>query len=341
MQISALREDVDTRLLAFAWNEWAQIGVLADASRESPWATDPEALLLFTLQVGRSDARLFDETLDWLARNLGLVSIQRFRNHYASERDEQLGEAAVGWLARQVPAHLRPRTANRVGEPERLFYRGGVPARPDPAFLEHGLLKPTTEPSRKSQQPDLTKPINFAFRLRRGFGVGSRAEAMRFLLTASRVSGIGSRPLFTTLAVSDAAGFVKRNVQDTLNSLAAVGWIEHVVRGNEHLYGIDPERWRPIVWRDDSPLPAYRDWTHALRAFRELHRWLNESGVGDLSPYMRASEARTRVGELAPLLGYAGIPATERSSAEGSDYWVVFVDWVQRILAALEAGNPW
>jgi hypothetical protein len=341
MRISALRQEVADRLRAFAWNEWAQVGILADVHRESPWATDPEALVLFTLQVGRSDARLFDETLDWLARNAGLISIQRFRNHYASDRDEQIGEAAVAWLAQQVPAHLRARRAKRVGEPERLFYGGRVPARPDPTFLEYGFLKQTTKPSRKSQSPDLTKPINFAFRLRRGFGVGSRAEVMRFLLTATRFSRVGSRPLFTTLAVADAAGFVKRNVQDTLNSLAAAGWIEHIIRRNEHLYGLDPDRWRAVVWRDDVPLPVYRDWTHALQAFAELHRWLHDPNGDHLSPYMRASEARRRVAEIAPSLGYAGIPATERRSAEGAEYWDVFVDWVRQILAALEVGSSW
>jgi hypothetical protein len=30
-------------------------------------AADPEALLLFTFEVGRNDPRLFDEVLDWLA----------------------------------------------------------------------------------------------------------------------------------------------------------------------------------------------------------------------------------------------------------------------------------
>lgn len=341
MQISALRQEVADRLLAFAWNEWAQVGVLADVHRESSWATDPEALLLFTLQVGRSDARLFDETLDWLARNAGLIGIQRFRNHYASARDEQLGEATVAWLARQVPAHLQARKAKRVSEPEKLFYDARAPTRPDPAFLEHGFLKQTTERSRKSQGPELTKPVNFAFRLRRGFGVGSRAEVMRFLLTATRRSGVGSRPIFTTLAVAYAAGFVKRNVQDTLNSLAAAGWIEHVIRGSEHLYGIDADRWRPVVWRADLQLPAYRDWTHALQAFSQLHRWLNEPRAEDLSPYMRASEARRLFTEISPSLGYAGIPMTQRASAEGADYWEAFVEWVQQILAALEGGMAW
>ena len=164
---------------------------------------------------------------------------------------------------------------------------------------------------------------------------------MRFLLTATKQSRVASRPLFTTLAVADAAGFAKRNIQDTLNSLAAAGWIEHVIRGSEHVFGIESDQWRHVVWRNDLPLPAYRDWTHTLQAFSELHRWLNESGVDDLSPYMRASEARKLLARIAPSLGYAGIPVTERVSAEGAEYWNVFVDWVQQILAAFEAGAAW
>ena len=73
MPISELRKRVDNELLDFVWNEWAQMGVFADPKVESPWAADPEALLLLTLEAGRSDARVFDETLDWLAVNAGLI----------------------------------------------------------------------------------------------------------------------------------------------------------------------------------------------------------------------------------------------------------------------------
>jgi len=43
---------------------------------------------------------------------------------------------------------------------------------PDEAFLSVGLLKPDTEPSRKSLQPDLDAPINFAFRMRTSSDLG-------------------------------------------------------------------------------------------------------------------------------------------------------------------------
>jgi len=67
MRISDLRERVRIDLLEFAWSQWAQIGLAGEVTRTDGWAMDPEALLLFTLEIARRDPRLFDEVLDWLA----------------------------------------------------------------------------------------------------------------------------------------------------------------------------------------------------------------------------------------------------------------------------------
>jgi hypothetical protein len=341
MQISTLRGNVSDRLAAFAWDEWAQMGVLATPRRESPWAADPEALLLFTLEVGRSDPRLFDEVLDWLARNAALISLQRFRNHYSGPVDERLGEAALAWITDHgASTRVQPRRVEKAEAHASLFYRGRKPSTPDPSFLAYGFLKARTGRSAKSEPPDTTKPINFAFRLRNGFGVGSRAEIMRFLLTASAHSQFGSRPLFTTLAIAEAAGYAKRNVHEALNALVVAGWIELVIRGNERVYGVDRERWHNALWIEGRPYPSYRDWTHALQGVTELHRWLHDPASETLTPYMRASEARRLMAQVEPSFAYAGIPLSQRQ-AEGAAYWDVFVDAVEQILGALESGLPW
>jgi hypothetical protein len=80
MQLSETREAVGLGLLDFAWRQWAQIGVSAGAGGDDGWAVDPEALVLFTIGVGRGDPRLFDEMLDWIALNHRLLSLQRLRN---------------------------------------------------------------------------------------------------------------------------------------------------------------------------------------------------------------------------------------------------------------------
>jgi hypothetical protein len=76
MSISELRDDVQKALVDFLWDEWAQMGVSANTSRRDTWATDPEALLLLTFEVGRGEPRLFDEVLDWMLVNERLLSIQ-------------------------------------------------------------------------------------------------------------------------------------------------------------------------------------------------------------------------------------------------------------------------
>lgn len=98
MQISALRARLNSALLEFAWDEWAQMGVLT--TREHRWAQDPEALLLLTLEVARDDPRLFDEVLDWLVRNEPLISLRRIRRavrwtrgRAVSRRGARMGKA--------------------------------------------------------------------------------------------------------------------------------------------------------------------------------------------------------------------------------------------------------
>src|ERR1700722_11301008 len=80
MQISEIRDKVRQGLLDFAWRQWAQIGVSATAQGADQWAVDPEALILFTIGIGRRDPRLFDEMLDWMAFNHELLSMQRLQN---------------------------------------------------------------------------------------------------------------------------------------------------------------------------------------------------------------------------------------------------------------------
>ena len=340
MTVSELRQHVSNALLEFAWDEWTQMGVLAAAHRRSKWSADPEAHLLFALQIGRDEPRLFEEILDWWASNTRLISIQRFRNIFASRDDQRLGEAALAWVTR---TGSRTRVAPRAPDgaqraPEPLFYRQRPPSNPDQAFLEFGFAKPKTRRSHKSRTPDPKAPINFAFLLRQGLGVGSRAEIIRFLTTANAPSAFESRPLFTTLSIADAAGFAKRNVQDTLATLVEIGWIHQIVRGNEYLYEVDVERWRRFLGLDE--FPRQRDWVDALHAFRALHRWLHEAELANYTPYMLSSEARRLMRGIEPSLGFAGI-AVSAEDAPGERYWEAFVRKVDQMLASLAAGLAW
>lgn len=256
MQISTLRSEIIKGLRDFAWDQWAQMGVLASGWRRDRWAADPEALLLFTLEVGRDDARLFDEVLDWLVVNERQVSVTRLRNLCRDDVDRGLLEASLGWVARRRP---RPRLPQQraVGclasaDPQALFREAQTTVcHPDEAFLVHGWLKSQTEPSHKSQPPDLMAPINFAFRLRHILGVGARAEVLRVLLTINA-------PSVTAQVVTESAGYTKRNVHEALTWLRMGAVIDSVTVSNEQRYRAPRGRWATILGLAADDLPRHR-----------------------------------------------------------------------------------
>ena len=216
MQIATFRNTVRGELTSFAWDQWAQLGVFAPTNRSDRWAADPEALLLFTLEIGRDEPRLFDEVLDWLLTNQSLISVQRLRNLCVDAEDRDLVEGALGWVARWQPRARFARGTSRADErePQPLFRTVARQVQnPDPAFLAVGLLKPDTEPSRKSRPPDPLAPIGFAFRMRLLFGLGSRAEVVRYLIASSATD-------HSVQGVAEAAGYAKRNISETLTALA-------------------------------------------------------------------------------------------------------------------------
>lgn len=320
-----------TRLLQFVWDEWAQMGVLAASQRHDAWAADPEALLLFTLEVGRHDARLFDEVSDWMVRDEGLMSVRRLRNLCRDETDRALVDAFLTSVGRWRP---RPRLAGHQpvsqldpsrGEP--FFRDASVPIlrTPDAGFLKHGWLKPEVAPSGKSRAPDLLAPINFAFRLREILGVGARAEVVRALLTLDS-------PRVSTQVVADSACFAKRNVQEALNSLHAAAVIHSVTVGNQQRYDIERDRWAQML--AVARLPGHRDWPQLLYALRTLVRWLGDGRLDRLSDYMLASEARSFADEIAPELGSAGV-RIDGDGQPGAAYWQTFSALVGATLDAL------
>ena len=331
MEISALRQRLASALLQFAWDEWAQMGVLAAPPRPRRWAQDPEALVLLTLEVAREDARLFDEVLDWLVRNEALISTRRWRTLCEDADDRRLSDAVIDWVMRQV----RPRSAAPIGtaedgEAEALFRTAGDEALPvlraDPVFLAHGLLRPPAQTSGKSLAPDTWAAINFAFRLRHLLGVGTRAEAVRYLLTADIES-------VTVADVAGPSGYAKRNIQEALASLAAAGTATVVSTGGEQRFAIDRSRWAFLLGLDTKELPVYRDWRNLLGALRQVLRWLSRPDLESLSDYLQASQAADLLDRVRPRLNQAGILLPARQGGERS--WADLEDTVDTALVWL------
>jgi hypothetical protein len=332
MQPSAISARLAAGLREFAWDEWGQMGVLAAPHRRSRWVQDPEALVVFTLDVGRDDPRLFDELLGWLLTNESLLSVRRLRAMVRGDEDARLLAGALGWLAQQRPrARLAPRPSPGVQErePERLFRTLTVPVRtPDPAFAAVGLLRPAVARS-DAVQPDLRAPINLALRLRELLGVGARAEVVRFLLTVAA-------PFADATAVARSAGFAKRNVHDALVSLHAAGVVSRWTVGNHQRYAIDRAVWARLLELEVEQLPTERAWPQLLAGLRALCRWLRDPALDDLSDYLRASRARDLLEHVRSDFAIAGVPVGGRP---GLAAWNDLEALVERLLLELSSGG--
>jgi hypothetical protein len=251
------------------------------------------------------------------------VSVHRLRNLTVDPTDRALAEAALGWSAtsrrRRRPA-LEPRALPARLDP--LFQAIPAPTENvDEVFAEHGLARTKLESSGKSQAPRLHDPISFAFRLRRLLGVGVRAEVIRALLTirAPRLSG---------KIITASAAFAQRNVREGLAQLVEAGVVDIVEISDDRYYSVRHADWASLLGMPAAPdLPFHYDWIPTYRALTRIVRWLQQPGLDDLSPYLRASQARTLVDTIAADLHYAGIPIAVYG-ALGVDFWDEFVEIV-------------
>lgn len=332
MSVETFRRELTAKLRDFAWDQWTQMGVSGAApTTQDHRAADPEALLLFTWEVGRHDPRLFDEVLDWLVCNEQLISVQRLRNLCLDSEDRALVDAALTWVARWRP-RARLASKPRAGETERaprpLFVGLSVPeGDPEPSFARVGLIRPELQPSGKSQSPDFTAAINVAFRLRRFLGIGARAEVARVLLTIDA-------PRMTASVVHASTGFTRPNVREALAQLQDAGVAESRGTGTESLYALRRDDWIHLLRLRDRQVPEHRDWIQTLGPLRLVLRWLYDDHAESLSEYMRASEARVLLTQVEPDLRFAGF-AVSGQTATGAEFWADFVRTVNDVAASL------
>ncbi|HEX9481820.1 MAG TPA: hypothetical protein VF927_06935 [Solirubrobacteraceae bacterium] len=332
MDLKRFSATLNARLLDFAWDEWAQMGVSGVPRRRSSWAEDPEALIIFTLQVARSDPRLFDELLDWMLLNERRLSIRRLRAVCVDDADRALLAATIGWLARRAPRARLKGTSKRgsADSLEPLFAGSVTLGEPDPDFKAAGLLRSYSEPSGKSGPPDLSLPINLAFRLRDILGVGIRSEVVRILLGThtDRV---------TTAALARSSVYAKRNVHDALSDLAAADVLSAVTISGEQRYSIDKPRWAALLGLEPRDLPVHYEWPALLGVLRTILRWCEDPDLLDASAYLLASSARMLLERLRPELAFAGVPTNLRARAE--DALPALEAVIEDILTPLEGAS--
>jgi len=299
-------------ILNFLWRQWSALGVLGEARTKDPWVLDPEPMLLFTLEIGRYEPRLFDEVIDWMVGNGRWIDMQRLRGILRGKGSITINlMGAVAELLMKEADERKWRNLNQFcisnasdmsGNTGPLFYeKRGKPypisKSPDPIFITYGFNRPKITIRRMTREVPITSYNSLRFLLRALFGLGSRAECLIYLLTHD-----GGHPS----EVSKSIGISVRGAQDALIELSRSGLILTRVKGRRKVeYWLSHERWWEFLSRgivSEIKKPIWIDWIALYSAFSKVWAVLNEIGNEGISDYMRSSKLRDSfeivVGEL-------------------------------------------
>jgi hypothetical protein len=330
--------------LNFLWRQWSALGLLGEARTEDPWTIDPEAMLLFTLEMGRYEPRLFDEVMDWLAVNGKWLDLQRLRGILQGKGDatRNLLGAAAAFLVRE---RRERRWQNLVCQSERredaastesLFYqKDGRPYplsdKPDPTFLSCGFNRPELTIRRLTREVPVTSHSTIRFLMRALFGLGSRAECLVYLLTHE-----GGHPA----EIARAIGLSVRGTQDALIDLSRSGLVLTRIKGKRKIeYWLSQERWWEFLSRGrvgEIERPIWIDWISLYGALSQIWAALDEMSEEGISDYMRSSRLRDSLESVGNEFSKSGldIPPIPGAEVRPEEYEKAFEAFIIHVFGA-------
>ncbi len=314
MSLNEFRTRLTEFLVHFLWRQWAQLGLASAAvERRDGWVIDPEALWLLSGTVARHDARLFDEILDWLAKNSAFINFPRLRS--LVRRFDFRSADVVGAMA-DVVTHSNSRLHWRVSLPgsehpaEALFLdMNGVPqpdfGQPDPAFLRFGFKRGRVELRGLSRRFNAVTPECALLRLRALFGTSARAEIVLYLLT---------HEMAHPSLVARETGFSQKNIQDTLVDMSASGIVQPVrLEGRSKAYFMNRDHRSLFLYVPEQP-PRWVTWPAMFKGLELLTNGVARMAATDMSALLQVSELRRLMSDIQPYFEMAGFTGPFSSS---------------------------
>ena len=343
MSQKSFREIFLDSILNFLWRQWSALGVLGEAQTKDPWVLDPEPMLLFTLEMGRYEPRLFDELLDWLSVNGSWMDIQRMRRIMRGKEEtvkrlmgaiatfltQETNERKWGNLAKlcktsgqETPYRGEPLFYNKDGTPQPIADKS------DPSFLSCGFNRSQVTIRRMSREVPITSQSTIRFLLRSLFGVGSRAECVLYLLTHD-----GGHPA----EVAKAVGISVRGTQDALIDLSRSGLVLTRIKGKRKIeYWLSQERWWEFLSKGsitEIKKPLWIDWIALYSALSQIWSVLNEVSREGISDYMRSSKLRDALEVVGSEFSRSGldIPSIPGKNLRPQEYEQAFEAFITRV----------
>jgi hypothetical protein len=289
------KNNLREQMLNMVWQQWCRLGVAGSARADSLNIIDPEPLLAFTSEIGRYDARLFDEVLDWLTINGSWINTQRLAT--IMKKDQVGCQESIGAMAAWMTSHdtsMKWRGVAKRCKPsgpttEELLFRAGSANRiknieqPEVTFLDYGLVREEVQTRGMTQPIRMTDPGNILFRSRALFGINIRADVFAYLLTVDSGHARG---------ISQILGFNHSRVQSVLTSLADADFIKARSNGKAKSYRIDRDRWCPVMFSDQQPPPRWISWRALIRGLTIIWREMCSLDEERADEYIRSSKMR-------------------------------------------------
>ena len=333
-------------ILNFLWRQWSALGVLGEARIKDTWLYDPEPMLLFSLEMGRYEPRLFDEVVDWLIVNGKWVDMQRLRGilREKDEIDRNLVGAVAAFLANQgnerkwnnFSHFCKSHVSNIPNNPEFLFCEKNgkshpITKTPDPSFLTYGFNRPQLRVRRMTRKVPITSHNTLRFLLRALFGLGSRAECLAYLLTHD--AGHPSE-------IAKGIGISIRGTQDALIELSRSGLILTRVKGKRRIeYWLSQERWWEFLSKgniSEIKKPIWIDWIALYSALSKIWSALNKISRERVSDYMRSSKLRDSLEIVGSEFAKSGldIPPIPGIDVRPEQYEKAFEEFIINVFGA-------
>ena len=334
--LTEFRENYLERLLSFLWRQWSALGVAGYGTSDDQWFIDPEALLLFTCHLGRYDARLFDEVLDWLNTNGNSINIQRLRNILHSENftDKKVLTAIADFMSRQhkLLKWRRLKNVDNMGasksEESLFFLKDGKPmeqfGKPEAMFQKHGFYRGEINLRKHTQPVRVIYNTGFLFKLRALFGINARCEIIAYLLTHESVH---------PSLIARETYYSQKTVQDTLVEMTQSDLVHIRPIGKEKHYWVNKEVWLSFLGHQDKQI-QWINWPSLLSSLEQIWLKLNQDKFLGLDSLVQSSELRALMQKVRPKIesaGFANAISNDRLYL-GESYLSIFLSDVEKIL---------
>ncbi len=234
------------------WKQWGAIASGA-ASTSAHTIIDPEALLVTSLALADREPRLGELSERFLISLPQVLSVGR---------------------TRRLLKGLSPQLTERVQAAAGLAASQGRDARWKALSGGTGLTQRSSSQHDSPMKPRYSNPAALVFRLRMGFGVGIKADALAFLL--------GTNNWCTIREIVDATAWNTVAVRRALVDLAIAEMIEphepiEWQSGRAKQYRADR-----IKWQDVAHLDSERPWGYHKERFElvvRLAQWIDDGNA--------------------------------------------------------------